>query len=292
MAIDTFIPTIWHARLLAQLEKSLVYAQAGISNREYEGEIRAQGDTVRIGAIGPVTITPYVKNTPLAAAETLNDASQTLVIDQGRYFNFAVDDVDKAQGNPAVMERAMRSAAYGLADVADQYVAGLSWQSVPAAATQGAVGGAITVGYGNLETNPYIALLNMKTDLDEANVPSEGRFAIIPPWFEAYLLMDNRIVGSGAPAADTRAINGFIGMVAGFNLYRSNNVPFAAGPIEFKIVAGVSDAISYAEQITKVEAYRPELRFADAVKGLHIYGAKVVRPECLALLIATAGTPA
>lgn len=292
MALNNFIPTIWSARLLARLQNALVYGQAGVVNRDYEGEISDVGDSVKINSIGPVTITPYVKNANLAAVETLNDAAQFLLIDQAQSFNFQIDDIDRVQQKPKVMDEAMREAAYGLADVADRFLAGLMWAAVPAANTQGAVGAGITIGYGAGETDPYIALLEMARVLDENNVPRVGRWAVVPPWFHAFLLMANRIVGSGAQAADDRMRNGVIGTVAGFDLLLSNNVPFAAGPVEYKILAGTSMSTAFVEQINKVEAYRPELRFADAVKGLHLYGAKVTRPNTLALLIADEGTPA
>lgn len=292
MPLENFIPTVWSARLLLRLETAHVYGQAGVVNRDYEGEIQDVGDTVRINSIGPVTITPYVKNQNMNPPETLNDASQVLTIDQAQSFNFQIDDIDRAQQKPQVMDAAMQEAGFGLRDVADQYIAGLMWNAVPAGSTQGAVGAGITVGYGQNETNPYIALLNMATDLDENDIPREGRWAIVPPWFHAYLLMDNRFVASGALPADIRLISGTVGRAAGFDILLSNNVPFVAGPAEYKVLAGTSLACSYAEQISRVEAYRPELRFADAVKGLHLYGARVVRPTALALCIADMGTAA
>ncbi len=292
MPLENFIPTVWSARLLLRLETAHVYGQAGVVNRDYEGEIRYVGDTVQINSIGPVTITPYVKNADMAAPETLNDASQVLTIDQAQSFNFQIDDIDRAQQKPKVMDAAMQEAAFGLRDVADTYIAGLMWAAVPAGSTQGAVGAGLAVGYGAGETNPYIVLLTMAQALDENNVPREGRWAIVPPWFHAYLLMDNRFVGNGSLPADTRLINGMVGRAAGFDILLSNNVPFAAGPVEYKILAGTSLACTYAEQISKIEAYRPERRFADAVKGLHLYGARVVRPTALALCIADIGTAA
>lgn len=292
MPLDNFIPTIWSARLLRNLEKSLVYGQAGVVNRDYDGEIREAGDTVRINTLGPVTVGNYAKNNNMAAPETLNDASQVLVIDQSRYFNFQIDDIDAAQQRPKVMDQAMRNAAYALADVADQFLAGRMWPDVPAANRQGAVGGPVIVGFGAAELNPYVALMLAGVDLDEANVPRAGRWAIVPPWFHAYLLMDSRFVASGADAADSRAVNGLIGRAAGFNVYMSNNVPVLANLTEYKIVLGTDYATSYAEQISQVEAYRPELRFADAMKGLHLYGGRVVYPEALALIIANMGTAA
>lgn len=292
MAINAFIPTIWSARLLNNLTNQLVYAQPAVVNRDYEGDIAQMGDTVRVNSLGPVTIGAYTKNTNMAAVQELTDASQVLTISQGDYFNFQIDDVDRRQQQPKVMDKAMANAALALGQTADAWLAGIMWAGVPAANTQGAVGAGLACGYGVGETDPYIALLNAGTDLDEVNVPRDGRFAIVPPWFHGYLLMDARFVGPGAESATSRAVNGFVGRAAGFDLYMSNNVPFVAGPVEYKILLGTNYATSFANQINSVEAYRPELRFADAVKGLHLYGARVVYPSALALIIADIGTAA
>lgn len=291
MALDSFIPTIWSARLLSRLEKSLVYGQAGIVNRDYEGEISDVGDSVKINSIGPVTIAAYVKNTNLGDPEALNAASQYLTIDQAQSFNFQIDDIDKAQMKPKVMDDAMSEAAYGLADVADQYLAAQMVAGVPAGSTLGA-GATYNVGYGSAENEPYYVLVTLAKLLDENNIPRSARWAIVPPWFYGYLLLDPRFVGSGAAAADQRLLNGEVGRAAGFRILMSNNVPYEAGPVDYKIIAGVDLATTYAEQIRKVEAYRPEKRFADAVKGLHLYGAKVVRPAALAMVVADVGAPA
>jgi len=273
-----FIPTVWAARLLVALDKALVYAQAGVVNRDYEGEIRAAGDTVKIGTIGDVTIGTYTKDTDISNPEALTDAEQTLLINQAKYFNFAVDDVDKAQQNVNTMDEAMRRAAYGLRDVADQYVAA-NYASVPTANLVGSDGSPVASG---ATSAAYDHLVNLAVKLDEANVPSEGRFAIVPPFFHGYLLKDSRFVGSGAAAADARLGNGQIGEAAGFRILKSNNVPIAAST-KYKIIAGHPMAYSYAEQIAKVETYRKEKGFADGVKGLHVYGGKLVRPAAWAV---------
>ena len=96
MALD-FIPTVWAARLLVALEKSLVYGQTNVCNRDYEGEIRASGNTVKIASIGDVTVDDYTKDTDIGDPETLTDAEQSLLINQAKYFNFYVDSVDRAQ---------------------------------------------------------------------------------------------------------------------------------------------------------------------------------------------------
>ena len=109
-----FIPTVWAARLLTALEKSLVYGQANVSNRDYEGEIRASGNTVKIASIGDVSIGDYVKDNDIDDPEVLSDDDQSLLIDQAKYFNFYVDSIDRAQQNVNVLDEAMRRSAWAL----------------------------------------------------------------------------------------------------------------------------------------------------------------------------------
>src|SRR5690606_10581469 len=282
MALDNFIPQIWSARLLENLRKALVYGQEGVVNRDYEGEIRQYGDRVHIHNIGPVTVFDYTKNQDMPAPETLDDERRTLIIDQAKAFNFQVDDIDAAQQNPKVMDAAMREAAYALADAADQYIAS-HYTEVAASNLIGSDADPVEVTVDNA----YDLLVDLGVVLDENNVPKSGRFAVLPPWYIGLLLKDQRFVATGAAAAEDRLQNGQVGRAAGFTILESNNVPFVSGDNpNYKVIAGSPIAWSYAEQISKVEAYRPERRFADAVKGLHLYGAKVVRPTALAVLSA------
>lgn len=283
MGYANFIPTIWSARLLLVLRKQLVYGQEGVVNRNYEGEISAQGDRVKINSFGKVTVKDYVRNTDIADPELLNNAQQELVVDQAKYFNFAVDDVDQLQANVDLLTQSMDDAGYELRDVADQFIAALMAANVPTANTIGTVGAPIT----DLTTaaNAYKYLVQLGVKLDEANTPSEGRWAIVPPWFHGVLLQDDRFVSFGTAATDQRLRNGMVGEAAGFTVLKSNNVPNDTGE-KFRIMAGYGGATSYAEQLLKMEAYRIEKRFSDAIKGLHVYGAKVVRPSSLAMLIA------
>ena len=111
----SFIPTVWAARLLTALEKSLVYGQANVCNRAYEGEIRQAGNTVKIASVGDVSVQDYVKDTDIADPTALTDSDQSLLIDQQKYFNFYVDSVDRAQQNVNVLEEAMRHSAWPFA---------------------------------------------------------------------------------------------------------------------------------------------------------------------------------
>lgn len=281
MSLENFIPTIWSARLLENLHKSLVYGQTGVVTREYEGEIRDVGDTVRINAIGSVTVSDYVKNTDISAPEVLQDASLLLRIERAKYFNFAVDDIDRVQQQPKVIDAAMREAAYALRDAADQYIAS---QMVAGAGNK--IGSDTTPRALTAPSHAYELLVDIGTALDERDVPREGRWVIIPPWIYGLLLKDDRFVKSGTAESAQVLANGEVGKAAGFTILTSNNVPVSSS--KYRVLAGVAGATGYAEQIMKVEAYRPERRFADAVKGLHVYGAKVIRPQALCLAICSA----
>jgi len=285
VSIDTFIPSVWSGALLVNLHKEHVYAQPGVVNSDYDGEIANVGDTVKIHAIGAVTVSDYTKNTDISAPETLTDAELTLAIDQAKYFNFQIDDIDKRQQTPKLMTGAMAEAAYAISDASDQFVAAL-YTDAASANLIGSTGSPKT----DLGTagQPYVYLTNLKTALDVANVPKAGRFVVVPPWYEALLLQDQRFVSFGTAPNVENLRNGQIGRAAGFDVLVSNNVPSADATTKFRIIAGHPIAWSFADQISEVVAYRPERRFADALKGLHVYGAKVVRPSALAVLTANA----
>ena len=281
MAIDNFIPQIWSARLLENLNKTHVFAS--VCNKAYTGDIRAFGDRVHINGIGRITIGDYTKNTDIGAPETLTDAQKTLIIDQGKYFNFQIDDIDAAQQTPKLMDAAMREAAYGLADVADKYIANLySDESITnTIGTDDAPKKFTAVG------DAYEALVSLSVKLSEANVPKNGRWVVVPAWYIGLLLKDERFVAAGTAMSDNALSCGLVGKAAGFDIYTSNNVATVTGADDtlcYKVMAGYENSIAYAEQITEVEAYRPEKRFADAVKGLHLYGAKIVKPDSVGLL--------
>jgi hypothetical protein len=163
-----------------------------------------------------------------------------------------------------------------LRDLADQFVAGL-YVDVPA-------GNQLYSGADTQVTsaNAYDILVDLGTELDENNVPREGRWVIIPPFFHGSLLKDNNFIGTGSGLADGTLLNGVVGKAAGFDILVSNNV--AKSGVNHKVLAGYQGAIAYADQISSIEAYRPEGRFADAVKGLHVFGAEVIRPSALALV--------
>lgn len=285
MAITTFIPKLWSARLLYALEKS--HVATNLVNRNYEGQISNQGDTVHINSIGAVTVKDYVKNTDMDAPETLATTDQTLVIDQAKAFNFQVDDVDRVQAAGELIDTAMGRAAYALADVSDAYLLSV----IAAGADSGNVIGAASGPIALTAANVYENIVKLRTKLDKANVPTSGRSIVIPPDVYALLLNDTTHFSlAQAVTKDNVVINGMVGRIAGFDVYMSNNIKTGTGTDGghtpyFEVTAQIPDACTFAEQIVKTEAYRMEKRFADGVKGLHVYGAKVTSGKAIAKLI-------
>lgn len=274
MAITNFIPEVWSAKLLTALEKSLVYGAAGVVNRDYEGEISQYGDTVHITNLVDPTIGTYTAHTDITI-EDVDDATQALTITQSPYFAFEVDDIEKRQARGGVLDEQARRAAYLLRDKADQYVAGLMATGVDP-------GNVIAEATVTADT-AYETLVDLSTTLSEDNVPFEGRWAIVTPKFYGLLLKDQRFVAAGDEAGAATRSNGVVGSAAGLSIRVSNNAPDGPGAGAGKlIIAGTSIATTYAEQIAKVESFKMERRFNEAIKGLHLYGAKVVRPTALA----------
>ncbi|MDX2667399.1 phage major capsid protein [Streptomyces stelliscabiei] len=279
MTVRNFVPEIWSSRLLVATRKELIYASPTVVNRDYEGDIAEAGDTVRITSVSRPSIGTYVPGSTTITPEKLTTGQRTLLVDQSKYWAFSVDDVDKRQAKSNLIPAAMSEAAYNLADTIDQYVAGLYTQ-IQAANFLNVVGSPI-----DTYTTPTDAynkvLVPLRTKLTKANVTKRGRYAVVPPEFYASLLLDDRFIAADKAATDEGLRNGFVGRAAGFDIYESNNCPVPTGDTTV-VQAGVKEAVTFAEQINKTEAYRPENGFEDAVKGLALYGAKVIRPDHLA----------
>lgn len=280
MAVTSFIPELWNARLLNALQKN--HVATNLVNRNYEGEIKQAGDTVHINTLGAVSVRSYAQGTDLSY-DALSTSDQTLVIDQQKYFAFSLDDVDKAQAAGDIMDNAMNSAAYSLADVSDSFLLGKIAAGGSSDNYVGSSGSPVALTTSNI----YSSIVALRTKLDKKNVPTQGRSLVVPPEAYALLLQDARFT-SVQGIADGVITNGLVGRVAGFDIYMSNNVVKSADatPV-YTITAQIADATTYAEQIVKTEALRPEASFSDAVRGLHVYGAKVTRPEEIATLFAT-----
>lgn len=279
MSVRNFVPEIWSSRLLVAVRKQLIYAGPTVVNRDYEGDISEAGDTVRITSVSRPAVGTYVPGTTVITPEKLTTGQRTLVVDQSKYWAFSIDDVDARQAKGGLVPQAMSEAAYALADTVDQYVAGMYTQ-IQTANFLNVQGSPI-----DTYTTPTDAydkvLVPLRTRLTKANVPTAGRYAIVSAEFYASLLLDSRFIKVNESGTSDGLRNGMVGRAAGFDIYESNNIPNPTGDTQV-VTAGTNAAITFAEQINKTEAYRPESSFSDAVKGLALYGAKLVRPDHMA----------
>lgn len=280
MAITNFVPDIWTAKILVALRKKAVAGQ--LVNRDYEGEIRRMGDSVKITSINDVTVSDYTAHNDITW-EDIDDATRSLVIDQAKAFAFELDDIERAQSvnGGAVLNQALDNATYQLRDTADTFL--LAAMNTAIQGTSNDLG---TVAIHTTKQNLYDAFVDLAVTLDEDNVPEEGRFAVVKPSLHGRLLKLDTFIQAGDNASPLARLNGYIGEIAGLSLFKSNNLPAVtdAAATGGLAIAGHASATTFAEQIVSVEAVRRENRFADGLKGLHVYGAKVVRPTALAVV--------
>ena len=278
MSVTQFIPKVWSARILQKLRNTLVYGQSQVVNTEFQGEISQFGDTVHVHGHSDVTVSPYVRNTTTLTYQGLNDERRSLTVDQSDYFAVSMDDLDAAQVKPKLMDSISQDAAYQLAAVQDAYIAGLYPQAGQVLDDAGTAR-AITAA------NAYSTFVQAGEMMDNNNVPESGRYAIVPPWLASQLLLDDRYF---LQARGDAVLNGQIGTIAGISILKSNRVPVTGTTTQVThILIGHSMAISFASQLNKVEALRAEGSFADRLRGLTLYGAKVMYPEALIQLRAT-----
>lgn len=289
MSVLAFKPEIWSKVILAALQKNLVFGGPGIVNNDYEGEISGPGNVVHITQFGDPVITSYTPNSTLTY-QALNDAGLDLNIDQAFSFSFSVDDVDRRQAAGDMQSYLEERASYKLADTADQYIAGL-YTGVSASNQVGTAGGPVPVAvYSNTHPADFYqnVLLPLKVQLSQANIPMQGRYVVVPPWAEGLLEQTQAFIAitdmQGQPSQVFQ--NGMIGRAAGFDIYVSNNAVNYSGS-NWIIQAGHPMSITYAEQIVQTEALRLQSTFADGVRGLHVFGAKLVRPDAIAVAYVT-----
>ncbi len=261
MALNNFISSVWSETLYSQMDKK--YIAVANCNREFEGDIKNRGDRVKICGVGNINVFDYTKNEDFeTAAQELGDVVKTLIIDQAKAFNFQIDDIEKAQTNPKLMDAAVRNAAAALANVADQYVFSLCSNAGSNIAASATVDNIIPL------------ILDARTKLLKQNVCDPNDIVIEVSPEVSNLILKSKINISND---DTALETGCIGSIAGCKVYVSNNIP-VSGNVH-KCIARSKRAIAFAEQLSEMDAYRPEKRFADAVKGLHLYGAQVIYPS-------------
>ncbi len=277
MAVTNFVPDIWSARILSNLSRMSV--SGACVNRNYEGDISRAGDSVKITNFVDPTIGTYTAHTDITI-EDIDDATQALLINQQKYFAFELDDVEKAQSvnGGAVMDEQIRRASYGLKNTLDAFV----FTTMAAGASASNPDNQVAEATINTAAGAYDALVAWSVLLDTSDIPEEDRFVVVTPAFHGLLLKDDRFVKAGDDLSMATRQNGRVGQAAGFEVMKSNNLPAGAGAgAGTAMIAGYRGATTLAEQIVSTEAFRLEKRFADGVKGLHVYGTKVTRPTGL-----------
>lgn len=266
MSILNCIPELWNVAMMDTFEKAQVFGK--VARCEIDAPITKKGQSVHISGIGDITIGSYTGAD--IVMQELADTGIVLKIDHADYFNFWVDDIDALQANANLMSLATKKAAYRMKDTADI--------AINAAMLAGA--GLTTVAVNTTAVLIISAIAEMDLVLKDKEIPQEQRWIIIPHWAGTKLLL-----AGVYHAMDLKGnINGFIGNQLGIDMYESGNVTttvVAAGQYGTvsNPIAGSYDAVAYAEQIVETEAFKPEKRFGDALKGLHVYGIKVVKPN-------------
>ena len=274
MAYTNFIPELWAEKVQRENEKMLVMAK--LCNREWEGELKKKGDTVHILGIGSPTIGDY-DGTAITGPEALTDTTIPLVINQAKYFNVLIDDIDKRQASPKdLMTQILAECSESLSAAEDLDIAKDVYKDVQA-------GQKIAVDSCTKE-NARSFLQKAKTKLYKAGVKQGSEIvAVVSP---DYLEKIEQDVENLETDNMNTATNGFKGKTSGISIYLTNNIHTSSSKEIIYVMT--KRAIAHANQINEVKAYSPEDLFADAVKGLNVYGSKLVRPKELVTLEVTA----
>ena len=273
MALDLFKPTLWSRRFINNMDKALVFKQ--VVDTSYQGEIQA-GQVLKINEIGDINISDYTSTG--ITWQDVDDAQREMVIDQKKVFAFYVEDVDSAQMNVQVMDGAMQRASFNMADTVDQFIAG---QYPEAGITNATNLGSSTTGL-NLYANDMPDLITYMHRYLKENSAMGRPWCVAPPWFMQLLRYAQITLGTATfDTPNSPALEGASSGM-GFDFYESNNV--SNDGTDFRIMFGTRDAIAYAGQVEKIEAIRRENYFSDGIKGLYIYGSKVVRPDHLGVI--------
>lgn len=279
MALTNSARTVWSARILQNTSK--VAVAAGICNRDYEAD-SANAEAVKITNIVDPTIRTYTGAD--ITVEDIDDGTQTLSLDQKKYFAFYLDDVEAAQtfDGGRLMREAIDRASYGLSNTLDAWILDTMVSGVSFTAPDNNVEEvSVTTAAG-----AYDHLVDLSVLLDQSDVPPEQRWVVVPPAFYGLLLKDSRFVGSGDAAGAAVRANGLVGEAAGLQVFKSNNLPTAASGTSSTnkfVVAGSRYATTLAEQVRSLRSQPMEKKFGEQVKGLHVYGAKVTRASYLAV---------
>jgi len=289
-----FLPSIYSKKVLNFFRKSSVVE--AITNTDYAGEISAYGDSVKIIKEPVISVYDYTRGSDTTSTK-LTDQELTLVVDSAKAFKFIVDDIETKMSHVNFKEVASSSAAYALKDSFDAAVianmfSGLSTSSPDhtlGADSATALGAGVYDGAGSVdlgtsgETDPLDLMARMARLLDEQNVPEEGRWFVAgPDFYEQLSQSGSKLLSVDYNAGQGSIRNGLVssGKLRGFSMYKSNNIADTTNATG-KCLAGHISSTATAQTIISTEVLRDPSSFGDIVRGLHVYGSKVLRPEAL-----------
>lgn len=266
MAITKFIPELWSSTMLVEFRAQAVFA--GLTNRQYEGDL-SRGNKLHIVSPVPITIKDYKANNRTTTADEITDTEIEINIDQEKNFDFYVDDIDRAQAAGS-LEEYSKSAADGLVQDADKHLGALAVTNSTLVTPTAPATDAKTA---------WNVIRDLRKALNKAHVPAENRVFVANAEFEALLLEhDSKMTNADQSGTTAGLREASIGRILRFDGYGSENLPETNKP---QIVAFHRSAIAFVSQIQKTEAMRADNKFADRLRGLHVYGSKVVRPSAV-----------
>lgn len=272
---SAFIPEIWSQKLNSMLQKECVMLQC--VNRNYEGEIKNQGDSVKI--ITPAAVSVATVGSGNITYDELEPTSTDLVIDQKKFFAFKINDVAQVQSNTDIMEAHLENAKKAIEEVQDSYLLS-QHANVDGANIVGSDSQPITLD----KTTIYSQFVKLALCLKNSNAVSATKrpWVVINPTIESYLLQSSEFIGAHNVADETLR-EGAIGRIAGMDVLVSTNLSDVSG--KYYVLAGTNDAITFASQLAKIESLRDKDSFSDLIRGLYLYGAKTVQPKALAKMV-------
>jgi hypothetical protein len=290
-----FLPKVYSKQVLNFFRKASVVE--AITNTDYSGDISGYGDTVRIIKEPVITVYQYERGADVTKT-ALTDQEVSLVIDTANAFKFIVDDIETNMSHVNFRDVATSSAAYALRDAFDEGVIATMFAGVAASspnhilgsdnATDLAAGtfdgtGNLDIGFASGEHDPIDVLSHMARLLDEQNIPEEGRwFLANPEFYEILVQSSSKLLSVDYNAGQGSIRNGLVssGKLRGFDMYKTNNIA-ATSNAAGKCLAGHMSSTATAQTITSTEVIRDPDSFGDIVRGLHVYGAKVLRDNAL-----------
>ena len=288
-----FIPEIYSKKVQIALRKAAV-AEA-ICNTDYMGEISSFGDTVNIIKEPQIAVADYTRG--LAVTSTaLTDQELVLTVDQAKSFSFKIDDLEKRFSHVNFQAIAADNAAYALRDAMDSNILAAINAGGTVTTGMGTTSTPIDIGFASGEVDPLNQMALAAKELDEANAPEDGRwFVAAPEWYNALSNSSSKLLSVDFNAGQGSIRNGLVasGLLRGFQMYKSNNLPTndlsgatpagsATAPVA---LFGHMSSTAAASSMNKVETVRDTDTFSDIVRGLMVWGRKVLRPEVAGKII-------